>query len=262
MSCLAAEFVEINSVYSSCSSFLVSVASATSLSKALIPFSKVFSSSDKVLMASVASSILMSKSEMLCSKTFFLSSVVSSCFSQYSTLWSSSCCSLAKVAMRLSIILKTLSKFTFLPDKAIAMKSKPLRGPLVLACGALRRMARAFAFCFWVLLATCIKLEVGSVFLNNSRASSSFRIFTVSAMAANSCVRSSEISFHSAALESQDFKVSSANFLSSIIAFSVSERSACMVVISTPALPTRTVLSSIAFVWAAISFCLASMSCS
>mmetsp|Transcript_50532 Transcript_50532/g.117978 ORF Transcript_50532/g.117978 Transcript_50532/m.117978 type:complete len:244 (+) Transcript_50532:732-1463(+) len=243
MSCFAAVFVLMSSVYSSCSSLRVSVADATSLSNAAMPFSSVLSSSVRVLIMSVASSILMSRSEILCSKTFFLSSVKSNCFSQYSFLCSSSSCSLPSVSMRLSIILKTLSKFTFLPVNARAIKSMP-----ALLRGALRTMSKAFDLAFTELCETCMRLALGSVFLNNSKASSSLRILMVSAIAASSFCRNSVISFHSAAFSSQDFKVSSANFLSSMSAFSVSERSACMVAICTPALPTRIVLSSIAFV--------------
>mmetsp|Transcript_37983 Transcript_37983/g.85538 ORF Transcript_37983/g.85538 Transcript_37983/m.85538 type:complete len:240 (+) Transcript_37983:763-1482(+) len=233
----AAESDCISSRYASCSSFLVSVASVTCLSKAAMPSVNALISSVSVLIVSVSSSMEMSKSLIICSNSFFLSSVLSKVFSQYSFLWSSSCCSFAKTSTKSSINFKTLSKFTFFPCKAIAIRLRPTSSEPFFDF-AWRTMSNALLRS-WLSLATiCTKLGLGSVFLNKSSASSSLRIFIVWCMARSSSVRSFLRSSHSAVLFPQSFCRSAKNFLSSSNAASDSVSSPCMFTMLTCKSPT------------------------
>mmetsp|Transcript_45763 Transcript_45763/g.83833 ORF Transcript_45763/g.83833 Transcript_45763/m.83833 type:complete len:263 (-) Transcript_45763:733-1521(-) len=251
-SSLAAESAVISSVNASFSSFRVSVASATSLSRASMPSVRALISSFKVEMPSSASSMANFTVEMVCSKPFSLSSVTSNCFSQYSFLWSSSVCSFAKTSTSSSISLKTFSKLTFLPVSATAMRSNAAR--LECVAGAFWISARAFLRTSRLLDSIWTKLGLGNVFLKSSKASSSFKILIVSAMATFSSALIFSISSHSLSFEAQFSSMSAKNFLSSAKASSVSPISLAMLAMSTPNLPTRADLSSIAAVCAAISF--------
>mmetsp|Transcript_150123 Transcript_150123/g.264958 ORF Transcript_150123/g.264958 Transcript_150123/m.264958 type:complete len:320 (-) Transcript_150123:264-1223(-) len=131
------------------------------------------------------------------------------------------------------------------------------------SCGRCRSKARpfcsaamAFAFIWDLVTWTCTKLELaaGSVFLNNSSASSLFKSLIVSAKATSSAARFLLISSHSAVFVSQSLFNSDRNFLSANRAASVSLSSTFIVAISTPRLPTRTLFFSMASVAAATSF--------
>mmetsp|Transcript_5129 Transcript_5129/g.11413 ORF Transcript_5129/g.11413 Transcript_5129/m.11413 type:complete len:241 (-) Transcript_5129:297-1019(-) len=191
-----------------------------------------------------------------CCRTLMSSSVVSNSFSQYDTLLSSSLCSLARVSTSSSIKVMTFSKLIF------PFKAKVMKATFVLSMPPARvtswSLARAALRCCLALDVTCTKLGLGSVFLNSSKASSSFRILIVSAMAIISSLRSFEISSHSFSLPSQFFSRSARNFLSSSKASWVSSRSWPISVISTANFPLLSVFASMASVWAAISFFFAS----
>merc|ERR1719375_135760 len=83
------------------------------------------------------------------------------------------------------------------------------------ACCAFCRMDRARARTESRVTLICTKL-LGNVFLNNSRASSSFRILMVSARATSSSDRILQISAHSFLFVAQFLSRSARNFLSSI----------------------------------------------
>mmetsp|Transcript_39508 Transcript_39508/g.88427 ORF Transcript_39508/g.88427 Transcript_39508/m.88427 type:complete len:220 (+) Transcript_39508:710-1369(+) len=209
-SSLAAPSDVISSEYSSCSSFRASVASATDSSSALMPSANAFSSSVSVAMASVVSAIEASRSLSVWPSSLTLSSVVSNCPSQYSFLWSSSSCSWPKTATRSSMSVKTFSKLTFLPVRATVMRSKAARlectaGAFWMSLSAFFRMSRLLAS-IWT------KLGLGKVFLKSSRASSSFKILIVSAMATFSSALIFSISSHSLSFAAQFSSMSARNF--------------------------------------------------
>lgn len=110
-----------------------------------------------------------------------------------------------------------------------------------------------------VRISTRLALGAGRVFLNNSRASSSFKILMVSEMAASSSVRVLTRSAYSSSFVLQPFSSSASIFLSSSSAASVSDWSPFMVTMDTPSSPTFSVLDSTDDVRASISFFLAAM---
>mmetsp|Transcript_158220 Transcript_158220/g.274798 ORF Transcript_158220/g.274798 Transcript_158220/m.274798 type:complete len:201 (+) Transcript_158220:1044-1646(+) len=161
-----------------------------------------------------------------------------------------------------SIIFSTLSKFTFLPWSATAMKSSSGRWPPAW-CFASAIWARARFCCEITLTFTCTRaLAPGSVFLKSSKASSSFKILIVSANATCSSARTFMFASCSSFFVAQSVSKSARNFWSSAKAFSVSLKSPFICTISTPSSPTRTVFVSMAAVRAAISFSLAAISSS
>mmetsp|Transcript_72343 Transcript_72343/g.156400 ORF Transcript_72343/g.156400 Transcript_72343/m.156400 type:complete len:293 (-) Transcript_72343:462-1340(-) len=259
MTSLAALLPARRSWYSLCSSLRCSVASATDLSSSEMPFCRAAISSSRVLMLSVAVAMAVSLSEMRRSSAFFSSSVLSNCAAQYTFLLSSSVCSVFRVTTISSIILMTLSKPIFLPDRASMMMSS--FGLLRLAFWIAAMAASALERMSLELTCTCTKLalELGMVFLKRSRASSSFRILMVSASATSSSARSFSRSAISAAFEPQLVLSSAWNFLSSISPFAASERPALRLTISTPSSPSCFVLDSIAAVRADSSLVLAAI---
>mmetsp|Transcript_1788 Transcript_1788/g.4571 ORF Transcript_1788/g.4571 Transcript_1788/m.4571 type:complete len:222 (+) Transcript_1788:920-1585(+) len=197
------------------------------------------------------------------SRDFFLSSDPSNWSSQYSFLCSSSSCSSFNMTTISSIILMTFSSPNFLPWIASATKSRSPLGNLPCA-SRMRARARARRTAE-ALPPSCAKLALdgpGSVFLNSSRASSSFRILIVSAMASSSSWRVFWRSSHSAAFEPQLFCRSAMNFWSSTSCAWVSVRSFSIWTISTANWPTRWVFDSMLSVKAFTSFALAAISSS
>mmetsp|Transcript_111797 Transcript_111797/g.193814 ORF Transcript_111797/g.193814 Transcript_111797/m.193814 type:complete len:222 (-) Transcript_111797:656-1321(-) len=175
---------------------------------------------------------------------------------QVSFLFESSCCSFSRRATISSIIFKTLSKLTFFPRIASAMKSSSGRRE----CLACESAASASARCSRTVTVTCMKLELalGSVFLNNSKASSSFNTLIVSDNArSSSAVVTFWFASNSAVLVPQFFSKSARNLVSSAKAASVSVRSFFISIISTPSSPMRNVAVSMACVKDAISASLA-----
>mmetsp|Transcript_95096 Transcript_95096/g.264460 ORF Transcript_95096/g.264460 Transcript_95096/m.264460 type:complete len:244 (-) Transcript_95096:826-1557(-) len=242
----------MSSLYSECSSLRCSVASATCLSKALIPASRAEISSVSVASPSCALAMACSSSEMVRSKDFLLSSLTSSCFWQYSNFSSSSLCSFFKTVIMSSHILMTLSKpprlTAFLPVSASARRSKPGSSPWLEACRALRITATARARRCDTSSRTCTKLALaalGKVFLNSSSASSWLRTLMVSAKATSSSARVFLRSSHSAVFVSQFFSRSARNFWSSSKAASVSARSSFICTMATPISPIWLVFISI-----------------
>mmetsp|Transcript_153496 Transcript_153496/g.286132 ORF Transcript_153496/g.286132 Transcript_153496/m.286132 type:complete len:200 (-) Transcript_153496:622-1221(-) len=145
---------------------------------------------------------------------------------------------------------------------AKAMKSSSGRRPRAWRFAS-AILARACCFCMATFTFICNKeLAPGRVFLNISSASSSLRIFIVSANATCSSARSfisaSCSSFFVAQFVSKSFR----NLVSSSNAFSVSFKSSFICTISTPKSPTRTVFVSIAVVRLLISFSLAAINSS
>mmetsp|Transcript_19809 Transcript_19809/g.36203 ORF Transcript_19809/g.36203 Transcript_19809/m.36203 type:complete len:221 (+) Transcript_19809:807-1469(+) len=174
---------------------------------------------------------------------------------QVSFLFESSCCSFSRRATISSIIFKTLSKLTFFPRIASAMKSSSGRRE----CLACESAASASARCSRTVTVTCMKLELalGSVFLNNSKASSSFNTLIVSDNARSSSALTFWFASNSAVLVPQFFSKSARNLVSSAKAASVSVRSFFISIISTPSSPMRNVAVSMACVKDAISASLA-----
>mmetsp|Transcript_13332 Transcript_13332/g.34331 ORF Transcript_13332/g.34331 Transcript_13332/m.34331 type:complete len:293 (-) Transcript_13332:1760-2638(-) len=238
--------------YSSFSFLRFSVASATDLSRALMASSSASIPSVSVAIMPLASSMSFARSEILWSRLLPLSSVLSSSASQYAFLASSSVCSLPRSATMSSIILRTLSKLTFLPLSASAMRSSWWFLPPAARLAALM----AFNACFFTSLEATlvwIKDGLGSVFLNRSNESSSLRILTVSAMASSSSARVFLTKPYSSSLVLQLASRSAINFWSPRSVIWVSSRSSFSVTISTPVLPRRTVFSSMALELAPIS---------
>merc|ERR1719362_2750995 len=101
----------------------------------------------------------------------------------------------------------------------------------------------------------CIKLALalGKVFLNRSKASSSFRTLIVSAKATNSSARVFDRSSHSAVFVAQLFSKFAMNSLSAIKAASVSVMSSFISTISMPSSPMRFNFFSISAVKASTS---------
>mmetsp|Transcript_28254 Transcript_28254/g.50129 ORF Transcript_28254/g.50129 Transcript_28254/m.50129 type:complete len:253 (-) Transcript_28254:115-873(-) len=252
----------MSSTNSSCSIWRCSVASATDLSRLSMPAINASISLPAVAMVSSRSAMTVSRLLIEFSSPFFLSSDTSNWASQYSFLWSSSCCSAPNNATISSIIFKIFAKLTFFPLMARAMKSNSGRRPRAWRFAS-AILARACCFCMATFTFICNKeLAPGRVFLNISSASSSLRIFIVSANATCSSARSfisaSCSSFFVAQFVSKSFR----NLVSSSNAFSVSFKSSFICTISTPSSPTRTVFSSMALVRAAISFFFAAINSS
>mmetsp|Transcript_90746 Transcript_90746/g.235346 ORF Transcript_90746/g.235346 Transcript_90746/m.235346 type:complete len:211 (+) Transcript_90746:808-1440(+) len=205
----------MSSLWSAFSAFRCSVASATDLSNALIPASRSAISWAKVSMAPSISSMADSESETDCDNAFFLSSDWSNCAPQYSFFASSPCCSFFKFATIWSIILITLSKPTFLPRSANAMRSSPgLPGIRV----AIARISfNADSLRAFLAACTCTKLlalALGNVFLKRSSASSSLRTLIVSAKATSSSALFFLTSSHSCVFVAQPSSNSFLNFSS------------------------------------------------
>mmetsp|Transcript_76661 Transcript_76661/g.119777 ORF Transcript_76661/g.119777 Transcript_76661/m.119777 type:complete len:294 (+) Transcript_76661:57-938(+) len=252
MSSLAALSLASVSTASACSSFLCSVASATCLSRALMPSSSASISEASVAIPSFVSAIDLDKSDTANSNSFALSSVASIVVSQYSFFSSSEICSFLRSATISSIIVNTFSKLTFLPLSAREMRLR--RKSVVLLCS---RTAKARDLIARPLSATWIKAGVGSVFLNSSSASSSFRIFIVSAMAKTSSARILQRTAHSSSLVLQFFSKSFKKTSSAARLFAVSSRSSFWLARSTPSSPICAILLSIDLVRALISLVLA-----
>mmetsp|Transcript_25601 Transcript_25601/g.65035 ORF Transcript_25601/g.65035 Transcript_25601/m.65035 type:complete len:255 (+) Transcript_25601:803-1567(+) len=252
----------MSSVKASCSSLRSSVASATALSKAMMPTCKVLISSASDSMPSWPASMFASASETFCSNSFFVSSDISNCTPQYSFLWSSSTCSSFNVTIMSSTILMTFSKPTFLPLSARAMRStRGLLPEFSATREALFTAARARARMDASLEWTCTKeLAPGKVFLNKSIASSSLSTLMVSAMATISSPRVLVRSSQSAPFVEQPFSSSARNFWSAMRDSSASVSSFLSWAIATPRSPTFCDLVSIALVRANSSFFLAAMS--
>mmetsp|Transcript_3459 Transcript_3459/g.9200 ORF Transcript_3459/g.9200 Transcript_3459/m.9200 type:complete len:212 (+) Transcript_3459:737-1372(+) len=207
----------------------------------------------RALISSAKVAILPSRSEMAVSETdtarsssFFLSSVSSSEEVQYVCLLSSSLCSALSVATMSSIILTTFSKPAVLPWRAISMKSSSgcasvelLLAPRTKDSALPRTVASPCPSC------TKLALELGSVFLNSSRASSLFNILIVSARATSSVARVAFTSSHSLLFVSHVLPSSARNTVSSPSCSLVASRSLAWEVTSTPSSPTRMVSSSI-----------------
>mmetsp|Transcript_44553 Transcript_44553/g.111935 ORF Transcript_44553/g.111935 Transcript_44553/m.111935 type:complete len:252 (-) Transcript_44553:757-1512(-) len=246
----------LNSLFSA---LRCSVASATDLSSALMPASRAASSSFRVSMLPSISLIAFSESEIESSRPFRLSSVSSNCASQYSFLLSSPCCSFLRMATISSIILMICSKPAVLPLRAKAIKSNSGRFDFLAAAW---RSSRARAFCKEAETLTCTKLALalGKVFLNNSKASSSFKTLMVSASASSSSDLVFFTSSHSLVLVSQPASSSFLNFSSSPSASCVSTKSLFMEVMATPRSPMRAISSSTCPCKALSSFFLAAMS--
>mmetsp|Transcript_56547 Transcript_56547/g.112450 ORF Transcript_56547/g.112450 Transcript_56547/m.112450 type:complete len:218 (-) Transcript_56547:470-1123(-) len=105
----------------------------------------------------------------------------------------------------------------------------------------------------------CKNAGVGNVFLNKSRASSSFRILIVSPIANISSARTLHRWFHSSSFVEQLFAISAKNTWFSPSAFLVSSRSSFNSTISRPSSAHRSVFDSIAFVFASSSLFFAAM---
>mmetsp|Transcript_25323 Transcript_25323/g.80494 ORF Transcript_25323/g.80494 Transcript_25323/m.80494 type:complete len:429 (-) Transcript_25323:188-1474(-) len=261
MSFLAAPFAAKRSVYSSCSFFLSSVASATCLSSALMPSIRPAMSSASAAMDPFASSMAVSRSTACWLRALCSSSDLSSSASQKAFFSSSAFCSLPSRATMSSIILTTLSKEPVLPRKARAMRLRraslcPYFARADLITISVRRFTSA------LVTLVCRNAGLGNVLLKSSRASSSFKILMVSASATSSSARVLERSSHSACLVLQPVSRSARYFLSSRRALEVSSKSAFMASICTPTCPTRSSFDSIAFVFAFISFVFAAASAS
>mmetsp|Transcript_25806 Transcript_25806/g.41353 ORF Transcript_25806/g.41353 Transcript_25806/m.41353 type:complete len:202 (-) Transcript_25806:472-1077(-) len=99
-----------------------------------------------------------------------------------------------------------------------------------------------------------MRAGVGNVFLNNSSASSSFRILIVSAIAKISSARILQRIAHSSSLVLQLFSKSFRKAESSTSAFDVSSKSSFCDTTATPSSPIFAIFVSMAFVNALISF--------
>mmetsp|Transcript_25624 Transcript_25624/g.65117 ORF Transcript_25624/g.65117 Transcript_25624/m.65117 type:complete len:252 (-) Transcript_25624:562-1317(-) len=234
----------MSALYSALSSLRCSVAPTTALSSERMPALSAAISSVRLTMAPSISPMAVTESESESSNSFFLSSDSSSLDSQYSFLLSSPVCSAFRLPTISSIMTRTFSKPTFLPCRARASKS---------SSGRFRRLAAAWIFCnAWALSAEaetwiCMKLALalGKVFLKRSKAESSLRTLIVSPMATSSSARVFLTASHSAAFVEQPASNSALNFWSCASVSFVSSRSPATAAISTPRVPTRSILSSI-----------------
>mmetsp|Transcript_32680 Transcript_32680/g.64362 ORF Transcript_32680/g.64362 Transcript_32680/m.64362 type:complete len:259 (-) Transcript_32680:390-1166(-) len=116
-----------------------------------------------------------------------------------------------------------------------------------------KRVRAAWALCSPV-CTKALALALGNVFLNKSRASSSFSTLIVSAMATSSSARVFDRSSHSAFFSAQLLSRPARNFLSSSNAACVSDRSSSICTMATPMLPMDSVFASIACDNASTSF--------
>mmetsp|Transcript_103488 Transcript_103488/g.298046 ORF Transcript_103488/g.298046 Transcript_103488/m.298046 type:complete len:232 (-) Transcript_103488:542-1237(-) len=156
-----------------------------------------------------------------------------------------------------------LSKPIFLPRKANEMRSSCGRSARMTLAMPCLMAARARARKAIVLARTWTKaLGLGSVALNNSKASSSFNTLIVSASATSSSARTLLRSSHSAVLVSQLFLNSALSCVSAAMASEVSSLSFFICAMDTPSSPILAVLVSMASDRKAFSFFLAAMSSS
>mmetsp|Transcript_90922 Transcript_90922/g.283275 ORF Transcript_90922/g.283275 Transcript_90922/m.283275 type:complete len:386 (-) Transcript_90922:4-1161(-) len=204
-------------------------------------------------MPSVALAIAVSASAKERSRAFFLSSDRSNCAPQYSFFLSSSDCSVFRVATMPSIIATTFSNPIFLPWRASRIRSRRARSGLAGRPSRSATMARRRSE---VLPWTCKKLALGlgSVFLNNSSASSSFSTLMVSAKATSSSDLVLTRWSHSSVFVVQLFSRFAANSLSAMSASSVSPRSFFICATETPSSPIFPREDSILAVRTLISF--------
>mmetsp|Transcript_24694 Transcript_24694/g.69105 ORF Transcript_24694/g.69105 Transcript_24694/m.69105 type:complete len:208 (+) Transcript_24694:842-1465(+) len=204
--------------------------------------------------------MLASVSAMCFSRDFFLSSEVSSSVLQYSFLLSSSSCSFFRVATISSIMAMTFSKPIFLPLSAYSIKATmELPEPaLADACCKIAR-ARDRTDAALMRISTKLALAPGSVFLNNSRASSSLRILMVSASASSSSARTLQRASHSAVFVAHPFSSSARNFSSCAFDSAVSSLSFFISAMDTASSPLLWSFVSIALVRALTSSVLAPM---
>mmetsp|Transcript_55655 Transcript_55655/g.165500 ORF Transcript_55655/g.165500 Transcript_55655/m.165500 type:complete len:225 (-) Transcript_55655:242-916(-) len=219
-----------------------------------MPFSKAATSSVSVEMVPLASSTALPRSETARSSSFLLSSLLSSSALQYVFFLASLTCSLPSRATMSSIMARTLSKLTFLPRSAKARKSN--RGSAERRPWAARARSACLRTSFPLALVWSSE-GLGSVFLKSSRASSSFRILIVSAIARSSSARVFCTTSNSAFFFAQFESRSARNFLSSFRDFVVSSRSSFSATIFTPVCPWRPSLTSMALVLLLTSFSLA-----
>mmetsp|Transcript_76940 Transcript_76940/g.193514 ORF Transcript_76940/g.193514 Transcript_76940/m.193514 type:complete len:205 (-) Transcript_76940:943-1557(-) len=201
-------------LYSAFSFLRCSVASATDLSNARMPFFKTAISSVSVAMRSLICSMAVLRSDTERCNAFFFAFAVANCVPQYSFLRSSAFCSSFNVATSCLTNFTTLSRPTFRPLKASEMKSRrsapwPGRTFERTWFTAPLTSARIDSVVVW----SCKKLAppLGNVVLNNSNESSSLRILIVSANATTSFARISFSSSWAACLEAQFFFKAAAN---------------------------------------------------
>mmetsp|Transcript_64503 Transcript_64503/g.200019 ORF Transcript_64503/g.200019 Transcript_64503/m.200019 type:complete len:259 (-) Transcript_64503:786-1562(-) len=255
----------MSSLYSVFSFFRCTVASATDLSSFTMPASSVAMSSFSVSMLSFIAAISVSWSAMDCSRCFVLSSTTSNSILQYSFLLSSSSCSFFSSLIMLSHIAMTLVKPPWrkarLPTSPSTRKSKPARCRRPAFFRAARSSARARPRISVALTLSCRKLALalGSVFLNNSNASSLLSSWIVSAKATSSSDRVFERCSNSFFLVLQLLSRPARNFLSSSRPSWVSESVSLKRTRSTPSSPICFVFVSMETVMALVSFVLASM---
>mmetsp|Transcript_58276 Transcript_58276/g.127781 ORF Transcript_58276/g.127781 Transcript_58276/m.127781 type:complete len:235 (-) Transcript_58276:725-1429(-) len=179
------------------------------------------------------------------------SSVLSISALQKATFSSSSFCSSFREAIILSTRAATFSNPSFLPRRAIMIRS---------AWGLCFKDCRA-ATTRWVtserVVFSCSKDGDGRVFLNRSRASSEFNILMVSAIATSSSPRVFVAASCSLAVLAQSSLSPARNPLSAARVDLVSLRSPVLVTTSTARSPARADCSSMAAVEAVISLFLA-----
>mmetsp|Transcript_59862 Transcript_59862/g.151623 ORF Transcript_59862/g.151623 Transcript_59862/m.151623 type:complete len:266 (-) Transcript_59862:742-1539(-) len=259
---LAAPSSDMIFLYSAFSALRCLVASLTDSSSALMPAFKFLISSMMVLTASCISALEVSRFLAFRCKSFFLSSATSNSLIQYACLASSSFCSISKVTTNLSMRRRTCSMPTFRPRNAKETKSMWTPWPRGSFARASCREPRASSRTEAADCCNCKKLaaELGNVFLNKSRASSSLRTLIVSAKATISWARIFLPSSWMALFFSQFFCKSTKKALSSTTDFDESLKSFFIVASCTPMSPTLLSFSSMDLVIAITSFLFASMS--
>mmetsp|Transcript_1965 Transcript_1965/g.5245 ORF Transcript_1965/g.5245 Transcript_1965/m.5245 type:complete len:274 (+) Transcript_1965:740-1561(+) len=240
----------------------MSVAALTDASSALMLFSASVISTVSAAIFSSALAIAVSVSDAACPSSLILSSVESIVISQYSFFSESSVCSFFNELTIASIMLMTFSKPTFLPRRASTKKFS--RVCFGFAARAFCKRLRARDLTAAPLTSTCSKLALGaaSVFLNNSKASSSFNTFTVSVSATSSSLRIFTRASYSAVFVEQPAFRSASIFLSSSRLPAMSSKSAFICTTDMPSSPTRASFCSMARVRASISFVFAAISAS
>mmetsp|Transcript_70762 Transcript_70762/g.160747 ORF Transcript_70762/g.160747 Transcript_70762/m.160747 type:complete len:233 (+) Transcript_70762:298-996(+) len=218
-----------------------------------MPVSRAEISSAIVSIVSVASSAAFAMSATERSSPFISSSVLSSSFSQYALLSSSSACSLASSASMSLTMVMTLSKLTFRPWRARAMKLRRTSGLELPACPKARRVLSARCLTSAEVILVWRREGLGRVFLKSCKASSSFRIRIVSPSVVSSSARVFCTASHSSFFVLQVPSMSARNFLSAANDAEVSSRSSFRLSTSTLDVPFRTSFDSSALVLAAIS---------
>mmetsp|Transcript_110146 Transcript_110146/g.311425 ORF Transcript_110146/g.311425 Transcript_110146/m.311425 type:complete len:267 (-) Transcript_110146:210-1010(-) len=225
--------------------------------------SRLAISSVSLAMDPSISSIAVFESDRETPRPFLLSSLLSNFWTQYSFLLSSSCCSVLRCATMPSIMPTILSKPLCFPRSASATRPSSGRAGrwfprAAAACSAASARARNEA----AVTCTCRRLApaLGNVFLNMSRASSSFRTLMVSDSATSSSARACLTASHSLPFAAQPFSSSARNLVSAASDSCVSSRSFPIPAISTPSRPSLSISSSICLVRVATSFSLAATS--